>query len=160
MARCTVGYGVNKEYFPEASELFSVCPDCMWKWIQFLCSGPCRELQLHQTAALITMTSNASSFSARHNNPRTFIKHFLLCNSASEVTLTHARQGHRAFEFPSLSVAMEKIGKLIYIYIYIPAILNSLTAFVAGTTNRLFVHRMPLTQLHLPPKFPGRDILQ
>ena len=113
MARCTVGYGVNKEYFPEASELFSVCPDCVWKCIQFLCSGPCRELPLHQTAALTTMTSNASSFSALHNNLRNFIKLFMLCNSASEITLTHALQGHRAFELPSLSVAMEKIDELI-----------------------------------------------
>ena len=59
------------------------------------------------------MTSNASSISALHNNPRNFIKHCLLCNSASEVTLTHALQGHRAFEFPSLSVAMENIDELI-----------------------------------------------
>ena len=59
------------------------------------------------------MNSNASAFSALHNNPRSFIKHFLLCNSASEKTFTHALQGHRAFELPSLSVAMEKIDELI-----------------------------------------------
>ena len=59
------------------------------------------------------MNSNASAFSAMYNNLRSFNKHFLLCNSVSEITLTHALHGHRAFELPSLSVAMEKIDELV-----------------------------------------------
>ena len=112
MAQCTIGSGINKEYFPEASESFSVCPDCMWKWVQFS-SGPSNVLLLHHKAALIIMSTNASSFAVLHNNPRSFIKHFLRCISASEISLVHALQGHRAFSFPSLTVATEQIDGLI-----------------------------------------------
>ena len=113
MAQCTLGSGVNKEYFPEASESFSVCSDCIWKWVQFLSSGPSKVLPLHQKAALAIMSTNASSFLVLHNNPRNFIKHFLRCNSASGISLIHALQGHRAFRSPSLTVATEKIDGLI-----------------------------------------------
>ena len=40
MSGCGLASGVNKEYFPEITELFPVCPDCMWIWAQFLCTCP------------------------------------------------------------------------------------------------------------------------
>ena len=113
LARCTVGHCINNEYFAGTPEIFSVCLDCMWKWVQFLSSDPSRELPYHQAAALATMSANVVSFSSIHNHVKNCIKHFLRCNSASDISLIHALQRHRSFRHPSLSVAKQKVDELI-----------------------------------------------
>ena len=47
MAQCGLASGVNKEYFPDPTEQFPVCPDCMWNWVQFLSTCPTKISPLH-----------------------------------------------------------------------------------------------------------------
>ena len=47
MAQCGLRSGVNKEYFPAPTELFPVCPDCLWQWAQFLSTSPTQTSPLH-----------------------------------------------------------------------------------------------------------------
>ena len=109
MSGCGLGLGANKEYFPEINESFPVCPDCMWTWVQFLCTCPSVIPLHHQDEVLTIMNASASFFEARHCLITNFVKDFTFCNAASKDTVIHAFQGHMGLAQPPLACAPAKI---------------------------------------------------
>ena len=105
MTGCGLGRGANKEYFPEINESFPVCPDCMWIWVQFLCTCPAVIPPHHQDKVLAIMNASAASFGALHYSIVNFVKDFICRNAVSKDTVIHALQGHMELAQPSLVCA-------------------------------------------------------
>ena len=112
MSGCGLGSGANKEYFQEINESFPVCPDCMWIWVQFLCTCPSVIPLHHQNEVLTIMNASAASFEALHCSITNFVKDFTFRNAVSKDTVIRALQGHMGFAQPSLGSATVKIEEL------------------------------------------------
>ena len=105
--------GANKEYFKEINESFPACPDCMWTWVQFLCTCPSVIPLHHQDEVLTIMNASASSFEVLHCSITNFVKDFTFRNAVSKDIVIGALQGHMGLAQPSLACATTKIEKLI-----------------------------------------------
>ena len=113
MSGCGLGLGANNEYFQEINESFSVCRDCMWTWVQFLCTCPSVIPLHHQDEVLTIMNASASSFEALHCSITNFVKDFTFRNAVSKDIVIGALQGYMGLAQPSLACATAKIWKLI-----------------------------------------------
>ena len=80
MAQCAVGKGVNKVYFPDANEVFSVCPDCFWEWGLFLTKNPNKTFAIRQTETITTMQANANATARLTDKPIAFPRHYIQNN--------------------------------------------------------------------------------
>ena len=94
MTQCSLGNGVNKEYFPNGNELLPVCPDCLWKRVQFLRTNPTKTFSVHEAEAIAVMRANASSFSRMYDSLNAFLKHFIQNNHVSKRCLISVLQYH------------------------------------------------------------------
>ena len=108
-----VGNGVSKEYFFHEDELFPVCPDCLWGWVQFLSTNPTKTFAPHESEAIAVMWANASSSSRMYGSPNAFLKHFIQNNRVSKRHLIYVLQRHPVgSRFGSGTSAADKIKEL------------------------------------------------
>ena len=54
-----IGHGANRAYLPLPVETVCVCPDCAWKWIEFLAQDPRKEFAAHEAEAITIMNKEA-----------------------------------------------------------------------------------------------------
>ena len=87
--------------------------DCIWTWVQFLCTCPSVIPLHHQDEVLTIMNASASSFEALHCSITNFVKDFTFRNAVSKDIVIGALQGHMELAQPSLACAAGKIEKLI-----------------------------------------------
>ena len=113
MTQCGLGTGVNKEYFPESSELFPVCPDCMWEWVQFFSMNPNKTFAVHQAEAITVMRANARSSSRMYGTSKDFLKQFIQSNRVPKGSLIRALQAQRGLKCGAATNAADKIEELI-----------------------------------------------
>ena len=112
MAQCGLRSGVNKEYFLESTELFPVCPDCLWQWAQFLNTSATQTSPLHQGEALSIMHANGCLSCRLQSATNSFLKHFIRSNLASRSSLIAALQAQRGLRYCSEASAADKIDAL------------------------------------------------
>ena len=112
MAQCGLRSGVNNEYFHESSDLFPVCPDCLWQLAEFFSTSPTQTPPLHQGEALSIMHANARVCGRVQSTTNSFLKHFIRSNLVSRSSLIAALQAQRGLRYCSEASAADKIHAL------------------------------------------------
>ena len=92
MPQCALGKGVNKEYFLDENEVFSVCPDCLWEWALFLTKNPSRTSAIPQAEAIATMRANAIASARLTDKPIDFLRQLRQNNSFFKRWVIHDLQ--------------------------------------------------------------------